>query len=451
MTSPLPPPAAEPRPGPRTPILVLGVLGVVALVALNLAALIGGWADRWLAFPVIATDALVLGLVFGLAWRRSLAAEEILTLRMEAQRKETERMQSALSEAQARHAAIVESAMDAVITIDAAQRIVVFNQAAEAVFGCPRGEALGTSMERFLPPRFRAGHAAHVAAFGLTGQTNRRMGDTTTLWALRADGTEFPIEASISHARVDGDVFYTVILRDITRRKAAEDALRASQAELRELSAQVLQAREDEKTHIARELHDELGQSLTALKMDLAWLRGRLPGQDAELARKAQAMNATLDATVAATRRIAANLRPLMLDDLGLADAAEWLVEDFSERNGIACTLDMDNEEVLLGLPRPLATALYRILQESLTNIARHAGAATVRVTLRCMDNQVQLVVQDDGRGLSEQDRAKPTSFGLRGMRERAHYLGGQVLIDAVAEGGTRLKATIPLGPGDPA
>ncbi|MBK8065620.1 MAG: PAS domain S-box protein [Betaproteobacteria bacterium] len=314
------------------------------------------------------------------------------------------------------------------------------------MFGCSRNDALGAPVSRFMPERFRAAHAAHVEAFGRTGTTNRRMGDTTTLWAVRSDGREFPIEASISQTNVDGRHLYTVILRDVTRRKEAEDALHRSQQELRELSARVLQAREDEKTHIARELHDELGQSLTAMKMDLAWLRERLPADDAELASKAQGMNATLDATVAATRRISADLRPLMLDDLGLPDAAEWLIEEFSQRSGIQCRLDMDDADKLISLPGPVATALYRILQESLTNITRHAGANRVEIELRQRtDDNVNLTVQDDGRGITEADRAKPTSFGLRGIRERVHYLGGNVEIAPGQAGGTRLTVNIPL------
>ena len=166
-----------------------------------------------------------------------------------------------------------------------------------------------------------------MEGFGRTGVTSRRMGDVTTLWALRGDGREFPIEASISQVNEDGKRYYTVILRDISLRKQHEDALRASQQELRELSARVLEAREEEKTLIARELHDELGQLLTALKMDLVSLRESPPEKRDE---KMQEMGRLLDQTVSATRRISADLRPLMLDDLGLADAASWLVEDFA-------------------------------------------------------------------------------------------------------------------------
>src|SRR4029079_19664435 len=189
----------------------------------------------------------------------------------------------------------------------------------------------------FMPARCRDVHRSHIDRCGTTGETRRRMGENLVLWALRADGSEFPIEASISHTGDPAERLFTVILRDVTQRKAHEDALRQQQAELRELSARVLEAREEEKTIIARELHDELGQLLTALKMDLDWLRERLaPG---EIAENATQMNSVLDRTVGSVRRIAADLRPLMLDDLGLADAAAWLVEDFETRSGVRCRL----------------------------------------------------------------------------------------------------------------
>ena len=363
-------------------------------------------------------------------------------------RKQTEteaaRIRGELGDAQTRLAAIVDSAMDAVITVDEAQKIVLFNRAAEQVFGVRREAMLGTPLDRLLPARFRGAHRGHVEAFGRTGVTSRRMGDVTTLWALRpASEEEFPIEASISQAVEGGKRYYTVILRDITVRKQAEDALRQSQRELRELSARVLEAREEEKAHLARELHDELGQLLTALKMDLGWLRERLP--DAELAQRAAEMGALLDRTVSATRRIMADLRPMMLDDLGLADAAAWLVDDFAKRSGIACRIELaeDLEEV----SKAVATAVYRAIQESLTNIARHAGAKNAWVNVGMDEGALQVEVEDDGRGIAPADLAKARSLGLRGMRERISFLGGSLEIGRAPRGGTRVLVRVPKLP----
>jgi PAS domain S-box-containing protein len=346
-------------------------------------------------------------------------------------------------QAEARLAAIVDSAMDAVITVDAEQSIVLFNRAAESVFGLKREQALGTPLERLLPARFRGAHRAHIEAFGRTGVTSRRMGDVTTLWGLRADGSEFPLEASISQVSEGGKRYFTVILRDISLRKQHEDALRRSQRELRDLSARVLEAREEEKTLIARELHDELGQLLTALKMDLSSLRQGLPGE--ELQAKADEMGRLLDQTVAATRRISADLRPLMLDDLGLADAAGWLVEDFCKRSGIDCRMETSGAEALAEASKAVATAVYRAIQESLTNIARHSGARNAWVNLSVTERCISVEVEDDGRGITAEAMAKSRSLGLKGMRERIAYLGGSLDIARAPRGGTRLQLRVPL------
>ncbi len=428
--------------------IVAGVFAAAVLIALNVAALTLGWNRPEIAVPAIALDLGGLALIFWLAWRQSLLVEAAHEVHTQAQKREAERVQAGLeatiADTEARYGAILESAMDAVITIDEWQRIVLFNQAAEAMFGCTREAAIGGPLDRFLPQRYRPAHAGYVAAFGESGTTNRRMGHNTVLSALRADDTEFPIEASISKAGAGGSHLYTVILRDITLRKAAEDALRNSQAELRELSAEVLQAREDEKTRIARELHDELGQQLTALKMDLAWARERLPEGKSDVADKLGRMNETLDATVTATRRISADLRPLMLDDLGLAAAAEWLVDDFQGRSGIGCDLTLGDAEAVSGLEAATATGLYRMLQESLTNVTRHSKAKHVQVALSVVGADVELSIEDDGIGIRDEDRVKARSFGLKGLRERAHYLGGRAEIGRRTRGGTRVQVRVP-------
>jgi two-component system sensor kinase len=274
------------------------------------------------------------------------------------------------------------------------------------------------------------------------------MGDATTLWALRSDdGEEFPIEASISQT-TDGDHhYYTVILRDITTRKQRENELKERESDLRKLSAQVLEAREEEKTRIARELHDELGQLLTALKMDLAWIRERVGVADETLAAKAQKMWQTLDHTVTSVRRIAADLRPLMLDDLGLPDAAAWLVEDFGNRSGIDSEFKLINEAQVAQSERNLANTVYRALQESLTNIGRHSGAANAWVQLRIDPAGIRLEIEDNGRGIQAEELAKSHSLGLKGMRERVFNLGGSLEVTSPPRGGTRVIVRVPLRP----
>ena len=412
----------------RNPVaLAAAAAALGALLVINVIAALRGLDSPLLLGAAVVADIVMVGAGVLIAAREVMVADR------------------RTGAAQARLSAIVDSAMDAVITVDGEQRIVLFNRASEQVFGLQRESVLGAPLDRLLPPRFRGMHRGHIETFGQTGVTSRRMGDVKTLWALRADGSEFPIEASISQASEGGATYYTVILRDITLRKQSEDALKRSQQELRELSARVLEAREEEKTRIARELHDELGQLLTALKMDLAWLRERLPPGDADIAARTGQMHAMLEQTVSSTRRIAADLRPLMLDDLGLADAAGWLVEDFSKRSGIACELKIPGDGAFAGLEGSIATAIYRALQESLTNIARHSGARNAWIALAIESGKLHLEVEDDGSGVSDRDLAKARSLGLKGMRERMAYLGGSLEVARAPRGGTRLRAEVPV------
>ncbi len=403
-------------------VIAAGSAVLAVLVALNAAAFLLGLQAPWLLGSVLIADMVVVGAGILIAVREVLVTER----------------RSEASEEQL--GAIVDSAMDAIISVDAQQRIVLFNRAAEEVFRVRRAEALGSPLDRFIPARFRGAHRAHIEQFGRTGVTSRRMGDVTTLWALRANGDEFPIEASISQAGGAGEHDYTVILRDITRRKEYEDALKASQRELRELSARVLEAREEEKAHIARELHDELGQLLTALKMDLGALREQLPQA---LQPRAAEMSALLDRTVSSTRRISADLRPLMLDDLGLADAAAWLVDDFAKRSGVACRFDLPEE--IPEVSKAVGTAVYRAIQESLTNIARHSGAKSAWVSVAAADGALHVEVEDDGCGIAPEDLAKARSLGLKGMRERIAFLGGSLEVARAPRGGTRIRLKVPV------
>lgn len=336
--------------------------------------------------------------------------------------------------AAARLAGLLDSAMDGIISVDDSQRVILFNRAAEKMFGWTAEEIRGKPLDVLIPQKYRAAHGQQVRRFGATGTTSRRMGDNTVLYALRKSGEEFPIDASISQLNTDEGKIYTVILRDVTERVRARQELAAFAAE----SAGV---REQEKSRIARELHDELAQSLTALKMDTIWMRDYAQG-DAEAQEKIAQMLGVLDGAVAAVRRIAADLRPLVLDDLGLVPAIEWVAQNFTQRTGIPCHLDVDES---LELDEPYATGIFRIVQESLVNIGKHAQASRAEVYLHPRDGILTLRVVDDGVGFRTSDPRKPQSLGLVGLRERAHLLQGDVRIESSPGAGTRVEARIPL------
>ena len=406
---------------------------VLALIAFAVVLAITAWSIGWYRSEMLTAAELVAG-----------AAGALATIQLYRQIRKRQVVSVALQSATARVSDIVESAMDPIIAIDATQRIVLFNAAAEKVFGWPREAVLGESIGKLLPERFRDKHRGHIEDFGRTGTTARRMGGQTVLSALRANGEEFPIEASISKHTEEGRQLFTVILRDVSERVRAEEALRRSREELRELGAAANLAREQEQSRIARELHDELGQTLTALQMDVAWCQALVPeDQPATRARHIK-MQAMLKETVAATRRIAADLRPLILDDLGLVPAVEWLVDGFAQRNGIPCELAVSSATI--ELPRAHATAVFRIIQESLTNVARHAKASHVKVSLERNGAEVTFGILDNGVGFSPRDPRKPNSYGLIGLRERASLLGGEIKIASAPGEGTHVEVRLPLG-----
>lgn len=345
---------------------------------------------------------------------------------------------------------IIHSATEPIITIDEQQRIVMFNPAAERVFLCRADEAIGASLDNLIPARFRATHAQHVRRFQSTGVTDRKLGVGTPLWGLRSNGEEFPMEASISQTRTASGTFLSIFLHDITERQRIDQALRASRDELTRLSNALLHVREQEKKHLARELHDDLGQHLTALTMELSQLESGLAPEDAAARERVRAMRQLVKGTFASLRRIAADLRPVMLDDLGLAAAVEWLVANFVSRYGIDIDARIDIGQIEPS--KHVATTLFRVVQEALTNIAKHSQASQVELLLRCTATQCVLTVEDDGVGAAPESLAKkvPLSLGLQGIRERIRLLNGEVTIHTRKKGGFRLEARIPAHPVEP-
>ncbi|MGN7980097.1 sensor histidine kinase [Burkholderia sp. 22313] len=391
------------------------------------------------------SDAAMAVLLAGIALSLTLAA---LVRRVAAQRPLAGVQAGDTRPTEARMMAIIRSSMEAIITVDENQTIVIFNPAAERVFGVSAMDAIGAPLARFIPERFRAAHARHVEQFGVTGVSERQMGRQRVLFGLRGDGTEFPIEASISQIRDGSSKLYTVMLRDVTERVRAENALKQSREELRDLSANLQNVREEEKTRIARELHDDLGQQLTALKMDLSAVELALAGGVAPktgVREQLGGMHRLIDSTVASVRRIAADLRPVMLDDLGLVPAIEWLANDFTRRYRI--TVDRDIAPVDTAFTSTGATTLFRIVQEALTNVARHADATNVTLALKVEDGYCMLRIADNGHGAPENrhDVRDRPSFGLIGIRERAHMLDGTVTIDNRPGAGFTITVALPL------
>jgi signal transduction histidine kinase len=235
---------------------------------------------------------------------------------------------------------------------------------------------------------------------------------------------------------------------DITQRKYAEEQLKKSHEQLRDFAQHIEVAREDERTWIAREIHDELGQILTGLKMDVSWLDKKLAfafsGDSAhQLLQRTRSMKELIDATILTVRKISTKLRPGILNDLGLLAAIEWQTQDFQTRTGIRCKLVSSIDGIEFN--KRHSSAVFRIFQELLTNIARHANAKKVFIGLKEENRHLILRVRDNGRGITEKETEDVMSLGIMGMRERALLLGGRFKIKGFPERGTTATVKIPI------
>ncbi len=318
-----------------------------------------------------------------------------------------------------------------------AERIVFVNRACLALFGARSPEQLlGRTMYELLHPGSRDTVRAEVTrALAVDGDGSRLQERIE-----RLDGTPCDVEIALAALPDHGRTTLQMVINDITQRRRESQEQERVRDTLRKLSQRLVEVREDERRRIARELHDELGQRLTALKMDLASLApGTRSGKTRE---RIDAMLEMLDETVTSVRRISADLRPLMLDDLGLDAAIEWLARDAARRMGIDVKVELD--AAVSAVDARSAIALYRMVQEALTNVARHARASEVHIEMKHADGELVLTVRDNGVGFAERATAKDDSFGLLGIGERALMLGGRMEVDNAPGGGGRLRVRLP-------
>ncbi|MBS1191585.1 MAG: multi-sensor signal transduction histidine kinase [Rhodocyclaceae bacterium] len=355
-----------------------------------------------------------------------------------------QRHEAALAESEQRFRQVVENAPDPIF-IQTGGYFAYANAAALDLFGAgSKDSLLGRRVLDRIHPDYREIVAERMRRLDQEQQKVPPLEERI----LRMDDSPVDVEVSAVPFHYRGRDGALVFLRNITKRKQADSAVRASQAslalsrqKLRNLSAHNQFMLEQERRSIAREIHDELGQLLTALKMECALLQRTYPG-DQLLQKKVDGMRSLLDNTISVARYVVSNLRPPALDH-GIIPAIEWLAEDFSLRWEIPCHLELDADDILLDDTR--ATALFRIVQESLTNVARHAMATQVVITLRRQGSLLQLRVQDDGRGFVPEVVAKERGFGLQGMRERAIAFDGSMQVAANPGTGTAVTVEIPL------
>lgn len=335
----------------------------------------------------------------------------------------------------------VNSVMDAIVAIDETQHIVLFNPAAEQMFGRTANEVVGQSFDLLIPERIRTRHQGHVARYATLESGSRSMNAALQITGIRADGQEFPIESTISKSFVGGKLQMTAVLRDVTEHRQAELDLRTMNAQLRSLATSLQSVREQERSRIARELHDQLGQQLTGIKLSFSWLGNRLKDKRTVTPDEVDEIRYLLDAAITSVRRISTELRPRILDDLGFDEAISAQILEFTKHSDLNVTLNLSAAKEVHGDEQ--ATALFRIVQEALTNVVRHANATQVNIDLMTEGDHLVLRIHDNGQGM--QDTVRQGSIGLVSMRERAISMGAQFSIISSAGTGTTIEVEIPL------
>jgi PAS domain S-box-containing protein len=352
---------------------------------------------------------------------------------------ERKRAESELKENQARLSGIVRSAMDGIISADGQFRIILFNEAAQKMFGFSAAQVIGRPMDFLIPDRFRAAYATHLRRFGETGPPNRMMGSQGNILGLRSDGTEFPIETSISRIELGGQTIFTVILRDISERLKGEVVQR-------QLARRLAEVQEQERARLSRELHDQTCQEITALKLQLESLIAD-PAVSPPAQERLDNLAGLARNLARNVRQIAWELRPSVLDDLGLDKALRRRAAEWSEQTRVP--VDYQSRGLLTSRDPMVEITLYRIALEALQNIGKHAGARRVTMQLQWRRNDVRLIAQDDGQGFvvppSMNVFCERGQLGLAGMRERAALVGGTVDINSSPGRGTAITVSIPL------
>jgi PAS domain S-box-containing protein len=313
------------------------------------------------------------------------------------------------------------------------------NDAMAKLYGWDRAEdIIGKPVGEFIP----ASHPANVASLRAFVSNNYRLHNTGAI-EPDAKGRERYHSSSVIGIAVNGYLLRVWgTQRDDTDRRLAENKLEHSRQELHALAGYLQALREKERVNLARELHDVFGQSLTSLKLDLSQVKKRLGTSDSETATRLNSASELIEKTIAQVKTISTELRPGVLDKFGLAAAIEWQCQEFEHRSGIKVDCRLPQTEAHLS--PECSTALFRILQEALANVARHSGAANVWVVLRTDDSEAILSVRDDGRGITAQEISAPNSLGLLGMRERTEMLGGQFTVEG-KPGRTLVNVRIPI------
>ena len=378
------------------------------------------WHELWMRLTVVAAF-----MAF------AVIANKIVTAR----RQSENAANRALSEVDQ----VFETAADGMRIVDKGFRVLRANETFANLVGLPKDQIIGRKCSEVF-----WGDRCDTPGCPLTRVLDGDLDVEYDADKRRPDGVSVPcIVSATPFRRPDGSIVGIVEdFKDISERKRAERGLKETGERLRELAAHLQGIREEERSRIAREIHDELGQVLTALSLDVRWLYKRLPEEYGDLQEKTRKMGELITTTVSSVSRICSELRPAILDDVGLSAAIEWQAGEFSSRTGILCHIETAPPQIKLS--EELSVAIFRIFQETLTNIIRHAQATQVKVSLRLTPREFSMRVCDDGIGMGNSQQHKMNSFGLLGVKERVRSFGGDMTVYAGDLGGACLDIVIP-------
>jgi len=357
--------------------------------------------------------------------------------------------QETLKESEERYRTVVETVTDAIIMIDENSQILSINTAAGKIFGYSIAEMLGRNLTMLMAEELRPLHKAAVKRYLATGE-KRLTWDSVELLGLHKSGKIIPLEISFGEFIKDGRHIFTGIIRDLTERKQLQQRLdeiaRQRTEDLRMFATSTQRAQEEERRRIARELHDDLGQRLTGIKLNIEVFEDDIPKTNKKLLKKLKNIKRQIDVMITEISRISSNLRPTALDDFGLVVALQLLCKEFQQAHNLKIKFQADARE---HYDEHFEIALYRIAQEALSNIAKHAEAASACVQLSDSGNAIALTIQDDGKGFElekvRRQRGPGRGLGLISMRERAEVLGGSFRIESSPKRGATIHVAIPI------
>ncbi|MBI3138735.1 MAG: PAS domain S-box protein [Sphingobacteriales bacterium] len=365
---------------------------------------------------------------------RNTAGDVVSVLGVTRDITERKKAELAVRFSEEKYRTLVEQAADTIALYDEKGNILDTNTSSCRLLGYTREELAGMRLDQLLLPEEIEENPVRYDVLSAGGSTVkiRRM--------RRKDGSVVVTEVR-SQQLPDGR--FLSVVRDMTERIRAEEELKSSYKAIRNLTAHLQNIREEERANIAREIHDELGQQLTVLKMDIAWLNKRFQGVDEKVNLRLKDLLIMLDETVQSVRRISSQLRPSLLDDLGLIAAMEWQLGEFEKRAGIKTGLSAPQDEI--PVPDTAKTALFRIFQESLTNVVRHSSAKKVSVELKEEQGQLVMTIKDDGKGFDLTRVAEKKTLGILGMKERSEMMGGRYEIRSIPGEGTTVVVSVPV------